>query len=42
MMQGDSMHVPLVIGAVMKITYDLLLWRAFRSIHPPEEMAVAR
>ena len=37
LMNGDSMVVPLVIGAGMKITYDLLLWRAFRSVRPPEE-----
>ena len=38
LMNGDSMVVPLVIGAGMKITYDLLLWRAFRRVRPPEEM----
>jgi hypothetical protein len=26
-----------VIGAAMKIAYDLLLWRAFREVRPPEE-----
>jgi len=26
-----------VIGAAMKIAYDILLWRAFRGIKPPEE-----
>jgi hypothetical protein len=30
---------PLVVGAGMKIAYDLLLWRAFRKVRPPEEMA---
>jgi MFS family permease len=38
LMAGDSMHLPLVIGAVMKISYDLLLWRAFRTLRPPEEL----
>jgi len=38
LMTGDSMYLPLVIGAGMKIAYDLLLWRAFRGIRPPEEM----
>lgn len=37
LMVGDSLHWPLVIGAGMKISYDLLLWRAFRGIRPPEE-----
>ncbi|MFZ5894963.1 MAG: MFS transporter [Myxococcota bacterium] len=37
LMQGASLYVPLVVGAAMKIAYDLLLWRAFRSIKPPEE-----
>jgi hypothetical protein len=36
-MTGDTMFLPLVIGAVMKIVYDILLWRAFRGIKPPEE-----
>jgi MFS family permease len=40
LMNGDSMYLPLVIGAAMKITYDLLLWRAFRGIRPPEEAVV--
>lgn len=39
LMSGDSLYLPLVIGAGMKISYDLLLWRAFRSIPPPEEIA---
>jgi MFS family permease len=36
-MTGDTMFLPLVIGAAMKIAYDILLWRAFRGIKPPEE-----
>jgi hypothetical protein len=36
-MTGDRLYLPLVIGAVMKISYDVLLWRAFRSVRPPEE-----
>jgi hypothetical protein len=36
-MTGDTMFLPLVIGAGMKIGYDLLLWRAFRELKPPEE-----
>jgi MFS family permease len=37
LMTDDTMFLPLVIGAGMKITYDLVLWRAFRGIKPPEE-----
>ena len=37
LMNGDSMYIPLVVGAAMKIAYDLLLWRAFRGVRPPEE-----
>jgi len=29
--------LPLVVGASMKIAYDILLWRAFREVVPPEE-----
>lgn len=28
---------PLLIGGGMKIAYDLMLWRAFRNVRPPEE-----
>jgi hypothetical protein len=37
MMEGVSLMLPLLIGAGMKIGYDLLLWRAFRHVKPPEE-----
>ena len=37
MMTGESMFLPLVIGATMKIAYDVLLWRAFRNVRPPAE-----
>jgi MFS family permease len=37
LMQGVALSVPLVIGAALKITYDVLLYRAFRGISPPEE-----
>lgn len=40
-MQGLSMGAPLVVAATMKIGYDLLLWRAFRHVKPPEERAAA-
>lgn len=37
LMQGVSLGAPLLVGAGMKIGYDLLLWRAFRHVKPPEE-----
>jgi MFS family permease len=37
LMRGASLGVPLVIGSVMKVSYDLLLYRAFRKLRPPEE-----
>jgi MFS family permease len=37
LMTGDAMFLPLVIGAAMKIGYDILLWRASRGTKPPEE-----
>jgi hypothetical protein len=29
--------VPFVAGALVKIAYDLALWRLFRTVTPPEE-----
>jgi len=37
LMGALALGTPLVVGAGMKITYDLLLWRAFRHLKPPEE-----
>lgn len=37
-MGGGHLALPLVIGAAMKVVYDLLLWRAFRRVRPPEEI----
>jgi MFS family permease len=37
LMQNQRLYLPLVIGAAMKIAYDLMLWKAFRSVRPPEE-----
>jgi hypothetical protein len=37
LMEDVSLVVPLVVGAAMKVAYDLLLWRAFRNVRPPEE-----
>jgi len=41
LMTEVRLSLPLVIGAAMKITYDILLWRGFRLIRPPEESPVA-
>jgi MFS family permease len=32
-------NVPFYIAGVLKIAYDLLLFRAFRAVMPPEEAA---
>jgi MFS family permease len=40
LMQGFSMTTPLVIGAGMKVGYDMALWYAFRHRPPPEEGGV--
>jgi predicted MFS family arabinose efflux permease len=37
MMQAGGLGLPLVFAGVTKITYDLLLWREFRKLKPPEE-----
>lgn len=37
LMQYLSLGTPLFIGATMKISYDILLYFAFRSIKPPKE-----
>jgi MFS family permease len=39
MMKGLSLAAPLFVGAGMKITYDILLYLAFRHRKAPEEMA---
>ena len=36
-MQPVALAGPLIIGGVLKIGHDLLLYRAFRHIRPPEE-----
>lgn len=40
-MQRLAFSAALVIGGLLKITYDLLLYHQFRHLKPPEEMAVA-
>jgi hypothetical protein len=37
LMAGQSLAVPIYVGAGMKIFYYLALWRAFRHVRPPEE-----
>jgi MFS family permease len=39
LMTRASLVAPLVVGAAMKIAYDVLLYRAFRRLEPPEERA---
>jgi hypothetical protein len=41
LMRGGSLYLPLAVGAGMKITYDVLLYLAFRSVRPPEEVGAA-
>jgi MFS family permease len=36
-MQALALGVPLVIGAGMKIAYDVMLYFSFRGVRPPEE-----
>ena len=38
-MQHVALAGPLVIGGLLKIAYDLLLFRSFRQLRPPEERA---
>jgi len=37
LMQRVSLAAPLLVGAGVKIAYDLLLWASFRNLRPPEE-----
>ena len=37
LMQGASLGAPLLVGAGMKILYDLVLYVSFREEHPPEQ-----
>ena len=37
LMQAGGLGLPLVFAGVTKIAYDLLLWREFRKVKPPEE-----
>ena len=37
LMQSAGLGVPLVLAGIAKIGYDLVLWREFRRVKPPEE-----
>jgi MFS family permease len=39
LMQHVSLIVPLIVGASLKVAYDVTLYRAFRHVAPPEEAA---
>ena len=36
-MQQITLAAPLIIGGVLKIAYDIVLYRSFRHVRPPEE-----
>ncbi|HUP97187.1 MAG TPA: MFS transporter [Usitatibacter sp.] len=38
MMKAGGLGLPLVFAGITKIAYDLLLWREFRRVKPPEEI----
>jgi predicted MFS family arabinose efflux permease len=41
LMQHLSLSAPLFIGGTLKIVYDLVLYRSFRHLRPPEEQPAA-
>jgi predicted MFS family arabinose efflux permease len=41
-MQNIAFSAPLLAGGGLKIGYDVLLWRAFRHLQPPEEQKFKR
>jgi len=40
LIEGFSLAVPLVVGAALKIAYDIGLWLSFHRLAPPEERPV--
>jgi hypothetical protein len=42
LMQAGGLGLPLIVAAVTKLSYDVLLWREFRRVKPPEEAATPR
>jgi len=41
LMIGDRLAAPLLVGAAMKVAYDVILYAAFRNLKPPEERGSA-
>ncbi len=41
LMQWGGLGVPLLVAGVTKLAYDVFLWREFRRVKPPEELARA-
>jgi hypothetical protein len=41
LMSGSWIAAPLLVGAALKILYDVLLYVAFRAHRPPEERELA-
>lgn len=33
-----ALGVPFIASGLLKIVYDLVIWRTFRNVHPPEEL----
>jgi MFS family permease len=42
LMQHVALSAPLYVGSALKIAYDLILYRSFRNIRPPEEQRPRR
>ena len=41
LMQGLTFSAPLIVGGGAKVAYDVLLFRSFRKLKPPEEKGLA-
>jgi hypothetical protein len=39
LLSAGLLSLPFLLSGGLKIAYDLALWRAFRSVKPPEEQA---
>jgi MFS family permease len=39
LMQAAGLGLPLIVAAITKLSYDVMLWREFRRVKPPEEAA---
>ncbi len=37
LVQASLTSAPLIVGGLIKVVYDLLLWQQFRNVRPPEE-----